>query len=85
MWRQSFAFALFRALPIFQYRFEVACSNPEGWDMGSVTPITPTHPQWKIQSKGFLSSIGLDTLENYKVTMPAFNVGPVSARQRNAI
>ena len=28
---------------------------------------------------------GPDPLENYKATKPAFNIGPVSAHQRNAI
>ena len=34
---------------------------------------------------GFLSNTGLETLKNHKATKPAFNVGPSSARQRNAI
>ena len=34
---------------------------------------------------GFLSNTGPDPLKNYKATKPAFNVGPPSARQRNAI
>ena len=34
---------------------------------------------------GFLSNTGPDPLENHKATMPAFYVGPTSARQRNAI
>ena len=33
----------------------------------------------------FLSNIGPDPLKNHKATKPAFNVGPSSARQRNAI
>ena len=32
-----------------------------------------------------LSNTGLDPLENHKATKPAFNVGPSSARQGNAI
>ena len=34
---------------------------------------------------GFLSNTSPDTLDNHKATMPAFNVGPSSARQQNAI
>ena len=34
---------------------------------------------------GFLSSTGPDALKNHTATKPAFNVGPSSARQRNAI
>ena len=33
----------------------------------------------------FLSNTGLEPLENHKATEPAFNVGPLSARQGNAI
>ena len=34
---------------------------------------------------GFLSNAGPDSLKNHKATKPAFNVGPLFARQRNAI
>ena len=34
---------------------------------------------------GFLSNTGPDPLKNHKATKPAFNVGPSSARQQNAI
>ena len=34
---------------------------------------------------GFLSNTGPNPLKKYKTTKPAFNVGPSSARQRNAI
>ena len=34
---------------------------------------------------GFLSNTGPDPLVNHKATKPAFNAGPLSARQRNAI
>ena len=33
----------------------------------------------------FFSNSGPDLLNNYQATEPAFNVGPLSARQRNAI
>ena len=42
-------------------------------------------PPEKSQNKGFLSNTGPDPLKNQKATKPAFNVGPSSARQRNAI
>ena len=34
---------------------------------------------------GFLYNTGRDLLKNHKATKPEFNVGPSSARQRNAI
>ena len=37
------------------------------------------------ESIEFLTSTGPDPLENHKATKPSFNVGPSSARQRNAI
>ena len=42
-------------------------------------------PPGKSQSYRCPRSICLDPLENHKATKPAFNVGPSSARQRNAI
>ena len=35
----------------------------------------------KSQNIGFLSYTGPDPLKNHKATKPAFNVGPLSARQ----
>ena len=37
------------------------------------------------ESSGFLSNTGLNPFENHKATRLAFNVGPLSARQGNAI
>ena len=34
---------------------------------------------------GFLSNTGPDNLKNHKATKPAFNLGPLLARQQNAI
>ena len=51
-----------------------------GGDKGS-RPLPPE----KSQNLGFLSNTGPDPLKNHKATKPAFNVGPPSARQRNAI
>ena len=42
-------------------------------------------PLKKSQKLGFLSNTGKDPLNNHKATKPAFNVGPLSARQRNTI
>ena len=51
-------------------------------DRGSGPPPLKNH-----KNKGFLSNTGPDSLENKKTicTKPAFNVGPTSARQLNAI
>ena len=54
------------------------CTDPEG---GQGVRTTPE----KSQNIGFLSNAGPDPLKNHKATKPAFNVGPSSARQRNAI
>ena len=42
-------------------------------------------PPEKSQKYMFLSNTGPDPLKNHKATKPAFNVGPSSAHQRNAI
>ena len=44
----------------------------------------PEPPSLKYHKKGFLSNTSLDPLKNHKAAKPAFNVGPSSARQRNA-
>ena len=44
-----------------------------------------TPPPEKSQKYGVLSNFGPDPLKNHKATEPAFNFGPSSARQRNAI
>ena len=46
---------------------------------------TPPPPPEKLQKIGFVSNPGPDPQKNYEATQPAFNVGPSSARQRNAI
>ena len=56
----------------------VACADPHG-GQGVRTPLK------KSQNKGFLSDSGPDPLKNNEATEPAFNVGPSSARKRNAI
>ena len=56
------------------------CADPEGRGGGR-----GSRPPLKIhKNKGFLSNTGPDHLENHKATKPAFNVGPSSARERNA-
>ena len=50
-----------------------------GGGQGFLTPL-------KIHKNiGFLNNTGPDPLQFHKATKPAFNVGPSSARQRNAI
>ena len=45
-------------------------------------PPPPPPPLLKNHKKiGFLSNTGPDLLKNHKATKPAFNVGPLSARQ----
>ena len=57
-----------------------SCADSEG-GQGVRTP-----PPGKLQKNiAFLSNTGPDPLYNHKATNPAFNVGPLSARQRNAI
>ena len=51
------------------------CADPGGGGGG----------QKNIKGIWFHSNIGPDPLKNHKATEPAFNVGPSSARQRNAI
>ena len=42
-------------------------------------------PLKNLKNIGFLSNSGPDPLKNHEATKPAFNVGPSSVRQRNAI
>ena len=44
-----------------------------------------TYPPPEKSQKGFLSNTGPNPLKHHKAAKPAFNVGPSSARQRNAI
>ena len=45
----------------------------------------PPPPQKNHKNIGFLRNSGPDLLKNHEATEPVFNVGPSSARQRNAI
>ena len=56
-----------------------SCADPEGGAGG------PDPPPEKSQSFRFLSNTAPDPLKNYKAIKPAFNAGPSSARQRNAL
>ena len=73
------------------------CSNVVSWDDGyensrlrvaCVFAASPGGIRTTLKNHkniGFLSNTGPDPLKNHKATKPAFNVGPPSARQRNAI
>ena len=56
------------------------CADPEGGQGVRTPPPLKNH-----KHIGFLSNTGPDRLKNHKATKPAFNIGPTSARQRNAI
>ena len=51
-----------------------------GGDRGSGAPTLKNH-----KNIGCLSNTGPDPLKSHKVTKPAFNVGSLLVRQRNAI
>ena len=59
---------------------KLSCADPEGGPGVRTPPPLKNH-----KNIGFLSNSDPDPLKNYKATEPAFNVGPSSARQRNAI
>ena len=56
--------------------------DPEGGGTGGPDTLPPPENHKNI---GFLSNTGPDPPKIYKATKPAFNVGPSSARQLNAI
>ena len=61
----------------------MACADPEGGGgRGSDPPPPPRENHKDIE---FLINTGLDPMENHKGTETTFNIGPPSARQRNAI
>ena len=57
----------------------ITSADPEGGTGGPDPPPLKNH-----KNIGFLSNTGPDPLKIHKATKPAFNVGPSSARQRNA-
>ena len=61
----------------------LSCADQEGG--GGDRGPDPTPPEKIHKNLGFLSNTGPDHLKNHKATKPEFNVGPLSARQRNAI
>ena len=69
--------SLFAKVPVCRYQNVNMCGS-RGGEAGGPPP--ENH-----KFKGFTSNIGPDPQENYKATKPAVNVGPLSARQRNAI
>ena len=58
---------------------QTSCADPEGRGTGGPNP-----PEKKYRNIGFLSNTDPDPLK-FTATKSAFNVGPSSARQRNAI
>ena len=62
------------------YISSMSCADPEAGGRGSGPP-----PPGKSQSNRVPHQFGPDPMDNYKATKPAFNVGPPSAHQRNAI
>ena len=56
------------------------CGSREGGGQGVWTPAPENH-----KNIGFSNNTGLESLKNHKTTEPALDVGPSSARQRNAI
>ena len=67
----------------FNYQIKVfddACADHEGGQGSGPPPPLKNH-----KNKVFLSNTGPDPLKNHKATKPDFNIGPLSARQRNVI
>ena len=65
----------------FVLTLDCTCADPErGGEPGGLPPPLKNH-----KNIGFLSNACPDLLKNYKATKPAFNVGPSSAGQQNAI
>ena len=60
------------------YLLARSCANPEGG-------VPDTTPLENLKATAFLSNIGPDPLFNHEATKPAFNVVPLSARQRKTI
>ena len=56
------------------------CADPEGAGDPDIPSPVKNH-----KNIGFLSITGPDPLKNHKYAKPAFTVGPIWARQRNAI
>ena len=61
------------------------CTDPEGGGGGGGQGSGLPRPLENHKAIGFPSNTGLDPLKNHKATKPAFNVGPLSAHQGNAI
>ena len=70
-------------MPVHVLLVNIALASIEGV-VESVQGVGPP-PLKNHNNKGFLTNTGPGRLKNHKATKPAFNVGPLSARQRNAI
>ena len=66
------------------YRSQTTCADQEGGGGGVRGSGLPS-PEKYNQNIGSLINTGPDIPKNHKATKPAFNVGPSSVRQRNAI
>ena len=64
---------------ILQSYLKHTCPDPEGGQGVRPRPILKN-----LKNKGFLSNTCPDPLKNHKATKLELNVGPSSARQRNA-
>ena len=62
---------------LMKNKSRMACADPEG---GQGVRTASLHNHYR-----FLSYAGPDPLQNYKATNPAFDVGPSSTLQRNAM
>ena len=60
-------------------------AQPMCGSRGGMGIRTPPPPFKNHKNIGFLSNTRPDPLKNHKATKPAFNIGPSSTRQRNAI
>ena len=56
-----------------------------GFRWGGGAGVKTSHPVENLKGIGFLSNTGPDPLNNYNATKSAFNVEPLSVRQRKAI
>ena len=72
----------FYAFPVQPKKTEESCADS---DPGVVTRIPDPHPLENHNLKGFLRNTAQEPLDNHKAIQPAFNFGPPSTRQRNAI
>ena len=65
--------------------FQLACSLVMGGSREGTGGPDPPPPMKNHKNIGFFTNTGPVPLKTHKATKPAFDVGPSSARQRNAI